>query len=59
MGTVTYGDVFHQNEVEMSAYNFEHADVSFLFALSVFFSIRDQVLSRLLRNAPLAKLHWL
>jgi glycyl-tRNA synthetase alpha chain len=31
-GTVTYGDVFHQNEVEQSAYNFEHADVDFLFA---------------------------
>ncbi|NOT13689.1 MAG: glycine--tRNA ligase subunit alpha [Methylococcaceae bacterium] len=30
-GTVTYGDVFHQNEVEMSAYNFEHANVDFLF----------------------------
>ncbi len=30
-GTVTYGDVFHQNEVEMSAYNFEHAKVDFLF----------------------------
>jgi glycyl-tRNA synthetase alpha chain len=29
---VTYGDVFHQNEVEMSAYNFEHADVDFLFS---------------------------
>jgi glycyl-tRNA synthetase alpha chain len=28
---LTYGDVFHQNEVEQSAYNFEHADVSFLF----------------------------
>ena len=28
---VTYGDVFHQNEVEMSTYNFEHADVEFLF----------------------------
>ena len=28
---VTYGDVFHQNEVEMSRYNFEHADVEFLF----------------------------
>ncbi|HEB78502.1 MAG TPA: glycine--tRNA ligase subunit alpha [Methylothermaceae bacterium] len=27
---ITYGDVFHQNEVEMSAYNFEHADVDFL-----------------------------
>jgi glycyl-tRNA synthetase alpha chain len=29
---ITYGDVFHQNEVEMSAYNFEHADVDFLFS---------------------------
>jgi glycyl-tRNA synthetase alpha chain len=28
---VTYGEVFHQNEVEQSAYNFEHADVSALF----------------------------
>ena len=28
---VTYGDVFHQNEVEMSAYNFEQADTTFLF----------------------------
>ena len=25
-GTVTYGDVFHQNEVEQSAFNFELAD---------------------------------
>jgi glycyl-tRNA synthetase alpha chain len=32
-GAVTYGDVFHQNEVEQSAYNFEHADVDFLFTL--------------------------
>jgi glycyl-tRNA synthetase alpha chain len=30
-GSVSYGDVFHQNEVEMSAYNFEHANVDFLF----------------------------
>ena len=30
-GNVTYGDVFHQNEVEMSAYNFEHANVEELF----------------------------
>lgn len=30
-GIVTYGDVFHQNEVEMSAYNFEHANVEELF----------------------------
>lgn len=31
-GAVTYGDVFHQNEVEMSAYNFEHANVDALFS---------------------------
>lgn len=31
-GAVTYGDVFHQNEVEMSRYNFEEADVPYLFA---------------------------
>ena len=30
-GVVTYGDVFHQQEVEMSTYNFEHADTEFLF----------------------------
>jgi len=30
-GDVTYGDVFLQNEREMSTYNFEHADVAFLF----------------------------
>jgi len=30
-GPVTYGDVFHQNEVEMSRFNFEEADVPFLF----------------------------
>ena len=27
-----YGDVFHQNEVEQSTYNFEHSDVDFLLA---------------------------
>jgi len=30
-GKVTYGDVFHQNEVEQSRYNFEEADTTFLF----------------------------
>ncbi len=31
-GDVTYGDVFLQNEVEMSTFNFEYADVDFLFS---------------------------
>ncbi len=30
-GDVTYGDIYHQNEVEQSAYNFEFADVDELF----------------------------
>lgn len=30
-GDVTYGDVYHQNEVEMSRYNFEEADTTVLF----------------------------
>jgi len=28
---VTYGDVYHQNEVEQSKYNFEHSNVNWLF----------------------------
>ncbi|WP_025733124.1 glycine--tRNA ligase subunit alpha [Carnimonas nigrificans] len=31
--TVTYGDVYLQNEREQSAYNFEQADVEYLFGL--------------------------
>lgn len=31
-GDVTYGDVFHQNEVEMSHFNFEEANTEFLFS---------------------------
>lgn len=31
-GKVSYGDIFHQNEVEMSAYNFEYAEISSLFS---------------------------
>ena len=30
-GEVTYGDLHHQQEVEQSAYNFEHADIDMLF----------------------------
>ena len=30
-GRITYRDVYHQNEAEQSAYNFEHADTAVLF----------------------------
>ncbi|MDA1064167.1 MAG: glycine--tRNA ligase subunit alpha, partial [Proteobacteria bacterium] len=31
LGRITYGDVYHQNEVEQSRYNFSEADVDDLF----------------------------
>ncbi|OGT65999.1 MAG: glycine--tRNA ligase subunit alpha [Gammaproteobacteria bacterium RIFCSPHIGHO2_12_FULL_45_9] len=44
-GTITYGDVFHQNEVEMSAYNFEHANVPELLRL---FDLYEKEAARLM-----------
>jgi glycyl-tRNA synthetase alpha chain len=32
LGRISYGDVYHQNEVEQSRYNFEYADVDALFS---------------------------
>ncbi len=43
-GRVTYGDVFHQNEVEQSTYNFEHADVP---KMSEFFDFYEQQADKL------------
>ncbi len=31
LGRISYGDVYHQNEVEQSKYNFEEADIDALF----------------------------
>ncbi|MEL0083367.1 MAG: glycine--tRNA ligase subunit alpha, partial [Gammaproteobacteria bacterium] len=50
-GTVTYGDVFHQNEVEQSAYNFEWADVEQL--LSQFDAHERQCLALVEAGLPL------
>lgn len=44
-GVVTYGDVFHQNEVEQSTYNFEHADVD---ALLQWFDVCEATANRLI-----------
>lgn len=50
-GTITYGDIFHQNEVEMSAYNFEHASINDLFS---WFKICEQASQQLIQlNLPL------
>lgn len=44
---VTYGDVFHQNEVEMSHFNFEQANVEFLFHS---FDVYEKESNRLMEN---------
>lgn len=46
-GKVTYGDVFKQNEVEMSAFNFEHADTDLLFR---YFDECEEMCNRLLEK---------
>ena len=48
---VSYGDVYHQNEVEQSAYNFEHSDVDFL--LSAFGSYEKQSKYLMVQNLAL------
>jgi glycyl-tRNA synthetase alpha chain len=48
---VSYGDVFHQNEVEMSTYNFEYAPVDDLFH---FFDVYERESTNLIeKNLPL------
>jgi glycyl-tRNA synthetase alpha chain len=51
-GTVTYGDVFHQNEVEQSTYNFEQADVQ--TALFDFNNCETECLKLIEAKLPLA-----
>lgn len=46
-GIITYGDVFHQNEVEMSTYNFEQANVDELFK---HFDFYEQEVNRLVEE---------
>ena len=42
---LTYGDVYHQNEVEQSTYNFEHSNVDFLFTA---FTAHEQTANQLI-----------
>lgn len=51
-GTVTYGDVFHQNEVEMSTYNFEQANCEVL--LQQFAQAEQACVDLLQTELPLA-----
>ena len=50
-GDLTYGDVFLQNEIEQSAYNFEHSDAKFL--LSAFESYEKQASSLVSKSLAL------
>jgi glycyl-tRNA synthetase alpha chain len=46
-GKYTYGDVYHENEVQFSKYNFEYANVDMLFKL---FSMYEEECKRLIEN---------
>jgi glycyl-tRNA synthetase alpha chain len=46
-GPITYGDIFHQNEVEQSRYNFELADTEALFAA---FEVSEREAARLVEQ---------
>lgn len=48
---VTYGDVFHQNEVEMSRFNFEEANIEKLFGLFDYYESESKKLIE--KNLPL------
>ncbi|MDQ2780493.1 MAG: glycine--tRNA ligase subunit alpha, partial [Pseudomonadota bacterium] len=48
---LTYGDVYHQNEVEQSTYNFEHSDVEFL--LQAFAAHEKQAVHLTAQRLPL------
>ena len=47
LGRISYGDVYHQNEVEQSRYNFEIADVVSLFAA---FDLAEKVCGQLIEE---------
>lgn len=50
-GRITYGDIFHQNEVEMSKYNFELANVEVLF--KQFLTYEEESLRLIEEHLPL------
>jgi glycyl-tRNA synthetase alpha chain len=46
-GRYTYGDVYHENEVQFSKYNFEYANIDMLFKL---FQMYEEECKRLIEN---------
>lgn len=52
-GPIYYADIYHQNEVEQSCYNFEHADVDFLFSCFSQYEKEAQSLLSLKKPLPL------
>ncbi|PLK59247.1 glycine--tRNA ligase subunit alpha [Candidatus Palibaumannia cicadellinicola] len=50
-GYITYGDMFYQNEVEQSTYNFEYTDVNLLF--SSFEQYEKEAINLLTLDKPL------
>lgn len=53
LGRTTYGDIFYQNEFEQSIYNFEYADVDFLFTCFEQYEQEVKILLALEKPLPL------
>ncbi|WP_225639514.1 glycine--tRNA ligase subunit alpha [Candidatus Profftia sp. (ex Adelges kitamiensis)] len=54
LGKITYGDIFYQNELEQSTYNFEYTDINFLFSCFEQYEKKAKMLLNLEKPLPLA-----
>jgi glycyl-tRNA synthetase alpha chain len=48
---LSYGDVFHQNEVEQSTFNFEYSNTDFLFSLFTNYEAEAKRLTEVTRKS--------
>lgn len=53
LGSITYGDLFYQNELEQSTYNYEYTDVDFLFVMFNKYENRIQYLVNIKNPLPI------
>lgn len=53
LGNITYGDLFYQNELEQSIYNYEYTDIEFLFEMFNRYENKIQCLITIIQPLPI------
>lgn len=53
LGYITYGDLFHQNELEQSIYNYEYTDIKFLLRMFNRYEGKIQYLMTVIQPLPI------